>query len=101
MKPRRIAILGSTGSVGRQALEVIAGDKGLSACGLSAGRNAELLAAQAAETGAEAVAVADPSARRRLAGAVPSGTAVLAGPDAAAELVRRVRPDVVLTAVTG
>ncbi len=101
MERKRIAILGSTGSVGRQALEVIAGDAGLAACALSAGGNAALLAAQAAATGAQAVAIADPAAREALAGALPAGTELFVGPEAAAELVRAVRAEVVLTAVSG
>ena len=99
MAPRRIAILGSTGSVGQQALQVIAAEPDLHACALSAGSNVELLAAQAAETGAEVVAVADAAAGG--SGAFPDGVAVLTGPDAATELVRRARADLVLTAVAG
>jgi len=99
MAPRRIAILGSTGSVGQQALQVIAAEPDLHACALSAGSNVELLAAQAAETGAEVVAVADAAAGG--SGAFPDGVAVLTGPDAATELVRRARADLVLTAMAG
>jgi len=101
MEPRRIAILGSTGSVGRQALQVIASEPDLSVCALSAGRNAGLLAAQAAETGAESVAAADPAAAETLSAAVGSDVEVLTGPDAATDLIRRSGPDLVLTAVAG
>ena len=101
MKPRRIAILGSTGSVGRQALQVIASEPDLFACALSAGSNAELLAAQATETGAEFVAAADPAAAEALPESLPPGVEVLTGPDAASDLIRRCRPDLVLTAVAG
>jgi len=34
---KRVALLGATGSIGRQALEVIAGDPALEACALSSG----------------------------------------------------------------
>ncbi len=99
--PKRIAILGSTGSVGRQALEVIAADPELAACALSAGSNAELLAAQAADIGPEAVAIADPAAGERLAALLGPSTGLLTGPDAADELIRRTRPELVLTAISG
>ena len=47
MSKRRVAILGSTGSIGRQALEVIASQPHLEACALAAGSNWRLLAEQA------------------------------------------------------
>jgi len=100
MKPKRIAILGSTGSVGRQALEIIDADGGLCACALAAGSNWKLLAEQTRRVGPEAVAIADADAADRLAGRIPQ-TPVLAGPEAMTELVRRVRPDMVLTAMSG
>ncbi len=50
MTPTRIAILGSTGSIGRQALDVVREQPGrFEVVALAAGRSAELLAAQAAE----------------------------------------------------
>jgi 1-deoxy-D-xylulose-5-phosphate reductoisomerase len=49
---RRVAVLGSTGSIGTQALDVIRGHRdAYEVVALAAGRNAELLAAQAAEFG--------------------------------------------------
>ena len=84
---RRVLILGSTGSIGTQALDVIRTRRDrFEVVGLSAGRNAELVAAQAAEFG------------------VPtSATAVAAtdGTDAAERLVREVDADVVLNGITG
>mgnify|MGYP006303904599 CR=1 FL=1 len=47
MTEKRIAILGSTGSIGRQALEIIAAEPRFRACALSAGGNWQLLAEQA------------------------------------------------------
>ena len=48
----RVAVLGSTGSVGTQALDVIRGHRDrYDVVALAAGRNTELLAAQAAEFG--------------------------------------------------
>jgi len=103
MQPKRIAILGSTGSVGRQALEIIASADGgrFEVCALSGGGNWRLLAEQARATGADVVAIADPAVADDLAEALPDGATVLAGPDALTDAVRRCGADLVLTAVTG
>ncbi|MVU76647.1 1-deoxy-D-xylulose-5-phosphate reductoisomerase [Nocardia sp. ET3-3] len=92
----RVLLLGSTGSIGTQALEVIAANPDrFEVVGLAArGGNAELLAQQIAATGTANVAVADAAAAAKL------GVA-LAGPDAATELVRRTDADVVLNALVG
>jgi 1-deoxy-D-xylulose-5-phosphate reductoisomerase len=50
-EPIRVAVLGSTGSIGRQALDVIGRDPGFRVVALAAGRNEELLAEQAARFG--------------------------------------------------
>lgn len=92
----RVLLLGSTGSIGTQALEVIAAnpDK-FEVVGLAArGGNTELFAAQMAATGTRNVAVADPAAAAELD--IP-----LAGPAAVTELVRRTEADVVLNALVG
>ncbi|MFI2476571.1 1-deoxy-D-xylulose-5-phosphate reductoisomerase [Nocardia xishanensis] len=92
----RVLLLGSTGSIGTQALEVIAAnpDK-FEVVGLAArGGNTELFAAQMAATGTRNVAVADPAAAAALG--IP-----LAGPAAVTELVRRTEADVVLNALVG
>ncbi|MBF6158664.1 1-deoxy-D-xylulose-5-phosphate reductoisomerase [Nocardia cyriacigeorgica] len=92
----RVLLLGSTGSIGTQALEVIAANPGkFEVVGLAArGGNADLLAAQMAATGTTNVAVADPGAAQRLG-------VELGGPDAVTELVRRTEADVVLNALVG
>ncbi|WP_040810921.1 1-deoxy-D-xylulose-5-phosphate reductoisomerase [Nocardia concava] len=92
----RVLLLGSTGSIGTQALEVIAANPDrFEVVGLAArGGNTELLAQQIAATGTTNVAVADEAAAAKL------GVA-LAGPDAATELVRRTDADVVLNALVG
>ncbi|WP_406231463.1 1-deoxy-D-xylulose-5-phosphate reductoisomerase [Nocardia sp. NBC_01009] len=92
----RVLLLGSTGSIGTQALEVIAAnpDK-FEVVGLAArGGNTELLAAQMAATGTRNVAVADPTAAQQL-------DLALGGPGAVTELVRRTEADVVLNALVG
>lgn len=87
-------LLGSTGSIGTQALEVIAANPDrFEVVGLAAGGgNAELLARQAAETGVRNVAVADPDATIE---------ATYRGPDAATRIVEDTEADVVLNALVG
>ncbi|NKT42364.1 1-deoxy-D-xylulose-5-phosphate reductoisomerase [Rhodococcus hoagii] len=97
-QPTRVLLLGSTGSIGTQALEVIAAnpDK-FEVVGLAAGGgNIDLLARQIADTGVTRVAVADPAAAARL-----DVRGVLSGPDAVTELVRTTEADVVLNALVG
>ena len=93
----RVLILGSTGSIGTQALEVIAANPDrFEIVGLAAGgANADLLARQRAETGVSRVAVADPVAADRI------GEVRYAGPDAVTRLVRDTEADVVLNALVG
>ncbi len=92
----KVLLLGSTGSIGTQALEVIAANPDrFQVVGLAArGGNTGLLAEQIRATGTDNVAVADPAAAAKL------GVA-LAGPDGATELVRRTEADVVLNALVG
>jgi 1-deoxy-D-xylulose-5-phosphate reductoisomerase len=98
---KRVAILGSTGSIGRQTLEVIAGDGALRACALAAGGNWQLLAQQARRFRPEVVALFDLDAAEQLRGSLPEGTELLSGHGAMAELVRRSRPDLLLSGVVG
>jgi 1-deoxy-D-xylulose-5-phosphate reductoisomerase len=57
--PKRVAILGSTGSIGTQALDVIAAHpERFTVVGLAAGRNVELLREQAARFGANVTSTA-------------------------------------------
>ncbi|MGN6089871.1 MAG: 1-deoxy-D-xylulose-5-phosphate reductoisomerase, partial [Actinomycetales bacterium] len=103
---RRVVVLGSTGSVGTQALEVAAASEGrLRVVALAAGgRDPQLLADQVAATRPEVVAVADPAAAEPVRSAVAARglpvPTVLAGPEAAAEVAQH-PADVVLNAITG
>ena len=99
---RTVVLLGSTGSIGTQALEVVASrPERFRVVGLAAhGSDPGLLAAQARATGARHVAVADPSAAARLRALAPELT-VLDGPGAATQLVEAVPADVVLNALVG
>jgi 1-deoxy-D-xylulose-5-phosphate reductoisomerase len=98
---RNIAILGSTGSIGRQALKVIAEQPHLRAVALGARSNWRLLAEQARLCGVKLVAVADEAAAAPLRAALGDGVTVLAGPCALSELVRQAPADTVLSAVVG
>jgi 1-deoxy-D-xylulose-5-phosphate reductoisomerase len=103
---RSVTLLGSTGSIGTQAIDVIGRNpERFRVDALSAGgSDLPLLARQAADLGVSAVAVADAAARPALtallAEAGAHGVEVLAGPDAATELAGR-GSDVVLNGITG
>ncbi len=90
-------ILGSTGSIGTQALDVIAANPDrFEVVGLAAGGgNPDLLARQRAETGVTNVAVADDDAAAQV------GDVTYAGPDAVTRLVENTEADVVLNALVG
>jgi 1-deoxy-D-xylulose-5-phosphate reductoisomerase len=94
---QRVLILGSTGSIGTQALEVIAANPDrFEVVGLAAGGgNPALLAQQRAETGVTNIAVADDAAAAQI------GDVTYAGPQAATRLVENTEADVVLNALVG
>ncbi|MDV7194226.1 1-deoxy-D-xylulose-5-phosphate reductoisomerase [Mycolicibacterium fortuitum] len=94
---KRVLILGSTGSIGTQALDVIAANPDrFEIVGLAAGGgNPELLAAQRAATGVTNIAVADQSAAEKV------GDVTYAGAEAATRLVENTEADVVLNALVG
>jgi len=98
---RRIVILGSTGSIGVQALDVVsrAPEGELEIVGLSAGSDWETLTEQAHRHGVNRVAVADPDAAARAA-EVWTGH-VLAGPDGLVSLITEADCDVVLNGIVG
>ncbi|WP_448629709.1 1-deoxy-D-xylulose-5-phosphate reductoisomerase [Cellulomonas soli] len=107
MSARSVILLGSTGSIGTQAIDVISRNRGsFTVRGLSAGGgNLGLLARQAADLQVEVVAVADPAAVAPLRDELTQAGAhadveVLAGPDAAAQLAG-LGADVVLNGITG
>jgi 1-deoxy-D-xylulose-5-phosphate reductoisomerase len=111
MQPRKIALLGSTGSIGTQAIDVVDGAPHLfEVVALSAGGgNLELLARQAAHTGAKAVGIAsgDPRALAALidAAAAEAGKhgyrpEIITGPDASTRIAG-LEADVVLNGITG
>jgi 1-deoxy-D-xylulose-5-phosphate reductoisomerase len=95
----RVALLGATGSIGRQALEVVDADPTLEICALAAGRADAELAALARARGVELIALADEQAAAR-AGERFSGR-VLGGPNGVARLAVESGADVALNAVVG
>ena len=102
---KSVTILGSTGSIGTQALDVIRHNLDrFKVVGLSAaGGNVELLAGQVREFLPPVVAIADEDAAADLTqklGAI-KGVEVISGPEAAEALARDVETDVVVNALVG
>lgn len=118
---RRVAILGSTGSIGTQALRVIAAHPDrFEVVALAAGSNAALLAEQANATGARLVGIADDAAASELRAALSAGGSgsseapgtsgasgahprpeILTGDQAAEQIAAESGADVVLNGMTG
>jgi len=103
LSKRKLAILGSTGSIGTQTLEVVElYPDHFSITVLSAGKNADLLIQQALKFKPAAVILCDQAAyekvKQELAG---KGIEVLFGEDALVESMKRDDIDIVLTAVVG
>ncbi|WP_037066752.1 1-deoxy-D-xylulose-5-phosphate reductoisomerase [Pseudonocardia acaciae] len=103
MTTRGVLVLGSTGSIGTQALDVVrANPDRFRVTGLAAGgADVGLLARQAVEFEVPLVAVANQEAARELRGALGPAVRVLAGPDAVLELIADAPSDVVLNGITG
>ncbi|MEX2595971.1 MAG: 1-deoxy-D-xylulose-5-phosphate reductoisomerase [Salibacteraceae bacterium] len=100
---RGIAILGSTGSIGTQALEVIAGnEQAFNVEVLSAGYNADLLVKQALQFKPNAVVIGDESKYEYVNDALWSaGIKTYAGAKALEQVVQMEAIDIVLTALVG
>ena len=98
---KRLLILGSTGSIGTQALDVVAraGDA-FEIVGLSAGTAHGPLIEQARAHGVRRIALSDPDAAARAEEAWTGGE-VLAGPEGLVELVAGSDADLVLNAIVG
>jgi len=102
---RSLTILGSTGSVGTQALDVVRRNPDrFRVVGLAALTNHELLVGQIREFLPPYVAIADPGAAgelREMLGQNIRGVDIIDGPDAAERLSRDVEADMVLNALVG
>ena len=98
--PRRLLILGSTGSIGTQALDVLRRSDELELVGLSAERSWEALVEQARAHGVRRIALADEHAAQLAADAWPEGE-VLGGAEGLVRLVVESGADLVLNALVG
>jgi len=102
---KRITILGSTGSVGRNALDIISGHRNrFKVVALTAGKNVDLIEEQIKSFSPKVVAVADEAAakelRRRIGGHA-SSLKILSGHDGVAEAASYGGSDFVLSAIVG
>lgn len=98
---KRIIILGSTGSIGRQALEIVERTGDFEVVGLGAHRAVAMLGEQIRRFHPRVVGLADADAATRLQAAGPPAVHVLSGPSAMRELAKWGEADVVLVAVVG
>jgi 1-deoxy-D-xylulose-5-phosphate reductoisomerase len=98
--PRRLLVLGSTGSVGTQVLDVVSRTGDLEIVGLSAARSWEPLVEQAIRHGVQRIAIADPDAAAKAAEAWTDGE-VLVGAEGLVRLVIESGADLVLNALVG
>ncbi len=102
MTAQRVVILGSTGSIGRATLDVIAAlPEQFTVAGLAAGGNWQLLAEQVRRFRPEAVSLVDASAGEALRGHLPAGCPLFVGMNSAADLVCNVQADIVVNAIVG
>ena len=97
---KRLLILGSTGSIGRQALDVCLRSQEVELVGLSAERSWTELIEQARAHGVERIALADADAAARAGEAWTDGR-VLGGPEGLVRLVLESDADLVLNALVG
>jgi 1-deoxy-D-xylulose-5-phosphate reductoisomerase len=101
--PRRVTILGSTGSVGTQTIDLVArAPESFAVEALTANRNVALLAEQARRLNARLAVVADPACYADLKAAL-SGTGIkaAAGPQAVTDAAARGEADWVMAAIVG
>jgi 1-deoxy-D-xylulose-5-phosphate reductoisomerase len=96
---KKLVILGATGSIGRQALQIVAASEQLQVVGLAAGSSWEPLLEAARQHGVPVVALADPDAAERARGAWDGR--VLAGEEGIRELVASSGADLVLNGMVG
>lgn len=102
---RKIVVLGSTGSIGTQTLEVVRSNKDYEVTGLAAGSNVKLLEEQIAEFHPEMVCLWEAAAadelKKRLEAAPYPAPKILVGMEGLIKLSSECPADIVLTAVVG
>ncbi len=97
---KTVSLVGSTGSIGTQAIEVISSDsESYRVIAIGAARSVDRLAAQAEQLRPERVALGDPEKASELALRLPAGVELLVGPEALAEI--STSADVVVNGVVG
>ena len=97
---KRLSILGSTGSIGTQALDVCR-NLGYSVVALAAGNNAELLEKQAREFKPKLVALYNEEAAKGLSIALSDTDTIVLGGEKGVLKAAEIECDIVLNAVTG
>lgn len=99
---KSLLVLGSTGSIGRQTLELVRAARGeFAVTGLAAGSSWERVAEQVREFRPAFVALTDPAAGERLRPLLPPGTTLRTGPDAAELLCQEAPFDLAVHGITG
>ena len=99
---KKIAILGSTGSIGTQTLDVVRANGDIEVLGISAGRNVKMLEEQAREFHPKLIAVWDENAAKDLAVRLRDmDVKIVSGMDGLLELARMPETDILVTAVVG
>ncbi|HUJ64939.1 MAG TPA: 1-deoxy-D-xylulose-5-phosphate reductoisomerase, partial [Acidimicrobiales bacterium] len=97
---KTVSLVGSTGSIGTQAIDVIRGDPAsYRVIAIGAARSVGVLATQAEQLRPDRVALADPQGAQELEARLPAGTELLVGPEALAEI--SISADVVVNGVVG
>ena len=99
---KHIAVLGSTGSIGTQTLDVVRANKDIQVEGISAGRNITMLEAQIREFKPRLAAVWDEEAAKSLAVRIQdTDTKVVSGMDGLLELAAMPESEILVTAIVG
>lgn len=99
---KKIAILGSTGSIGTQTLEIVREQGGLEVVALAAGRNVKLMEAQIREFGPKIACMWDEEAGRLLKEAVADlDIEIVCGMDGLLEIATMPEVEMLVTAIVG
>ena len=99
---KKISILGSTGSIGTQTLDVVRANGDIEVLGISAGKNIKMLEEQAREFHPQLIAVWDENAAKDLAVRLEDmDVKIVSGMEGLLELARMPQTDILVTAVVG
>ena len=99
---KKIAILGSTGSIGTQTLDVVRANKDIEVLGISAGKNVKVLEEQAREFHPRLIAVWEEAAAKDLAVRLKdTDIKIVSGMEGLLELARMPEVEILVTAVVG